>query len=105
MDDLSRVQEHTSDVSVTQESQGVLWQAGGRPRNTAKRRPRKAGSGQMMPPRQQPDMGEAPAPSADGADVPIVSADGQDPSSPCYGPDKSLTPTVPSKGTHIDVAI
>lgn len=104
MDDLSKVREHASDVLVAQESQGVLWQAGGRPRNTARRRPRKAGSGQTIPPRQ-PDTGEAPAPTAGGADVPIASADGQDPSAPCYGPDKSLTPTVPSKGTHIDVAI
>lgn len=104
MDDLSRVREHTSDVSAAQESQSVLWQAGGRPRNTARRRPRKAGPGRTMPPRQ-PDVGEAPAPPVGGADVPEASVDGQDPTAPCYGPDKSLTPTAPSKGTHIDIAI
>lgn len=104
MDDLSRVREHTSDVSAAQESQRVLWQAGGRPRNAARRRPRKAGPSRPMPSRQ-PDVGEAPAPPADGADVPEASADGQNRAAPCYRPDKSLTPTAPSKGKHIDIAI
>lgn len=104
MDDLSRVQEHTSDVSAAQESRSVVWQAGGRPRNTARRKPRKADLSRTVPSRQ-PDVSEASAPPVGEADVPEASSDGQERTVPCYGPDKSLTPTVPSKGTHIDIAI
>lgn len=104
MDDLSRVQEHSTDLAAAQQTQGVLWQAGGRPRSAARRKPRKAGPTRSKTSSRSGE-GEAPVICASGADSAEGNAGSQEFAVPCYGPDKGLAPPAPSKGTLIDIEI
>lgn len=81
-----------------------MWQAGGRERNAARRKPRRSGPGRTTPSKRK-DGGEAGATGASTADAAPADTGDKDLAPPCYGPDKSLTPVAPPKGTLIDVAI
>lgn len=106
MDSLSRVSEPLPDVAVAEQTREGRWQARGRPKGAARRRPKKS---EPEPATASGDRRESHA-EKDGGSPPQTDPDEETPadqevSGACYGRDKAIAPTLASKGRLIDIAV
>ncbi|MDD5558338.1 hypothetical protein [Candidatus Methylomirabilis sp.] len=106
MDGLSKVSEPLPDVAVAEQAREGRWQASSRPKGAARRRPKKGepGWGTASDDRRDSHAEE------DGGSPPQTDPDKETPadqevSGACYGRDKAIAPTLPSKGRLIDIAV
>ena len=106
MDSLSRVSEPLPDVAAAERAREERRQAQGRSKGTARRGPKK---GEPGPATASDDRRESHAEN-DGGPLPRTDPDEETPadqevSGACYGRDKTIASTLPSKGRLIDIAI
>jgi hypothetical protein len=106
MDSLSKVSEPLPDVAVAVQTREGRWQARGRPKEAARRRPKK---GKPEPATASGDRRESHA-EEDGGLLSQSDSDKKTPADQevpgaCYGRDKAIAPTLPSKGRLIDIAV
>lgn len=106
MDSLSRVNEPVPDIAAAERVEDARRQAQGRPKGAARRRPKK---GEPRPTTASGDRSESHA-EQDGSPLSQTSPGEEAPadqemSGTCYGQDRTIAPTVPSKGRLIDIAI
>ena len=106
MDSLSGIRDPLPDVAAAERAGDARRQVGGRPKGTARRRPKK---GQPEPATASGDGSDSHV-NEEGEQPPQTSPDRKNPtddeiSAVCYGKDKTIAPTMPSKGRLIDIAI
>lgn len=106
MDDLPRVSEPALDVAAAERAGDARWQTRGRPKGAVRRKPKK---GEPVPTTTSGD-GSGSHTHEEGDQLPRTDPDEETPvdqevSGACYGRDKTIASTLPSKGRLIDIAI
>lgn len=106
MDGLSGIREPLPDVPAAERAGDARWQTRGRSKGATRRRTKEGKSG----PNTASDT-ESDTPGKEDDDLPSRKTQGeetptdQELSAECYGADRTIAPTPPSKGRLIDIAI
>jgi hypothetical protein len=106
MDGLSGIREPLPDVPVAERAGNARWPTRGRSKGTARRRTKDGKIGPITA-----SDAESDAPEKEEVDLPSRKTQGeetptdQELSAECYGADRTIAPTPPSKGRLIDIAI